>query len=96
MQFIFPSNYNFKHKLFGIIDYSTAIINVIWYLFVFCLVNLIFSNINLKIIFFSVFSIPFFIFSIINNRNGNILIVFIYVFKFLFKPKLYFYKEELS
>ena len=96
MQFIFPSNYNFKNKLFGIINYSTIIINIIWYSFVFCLINLIFNNINLKIIFFSIFSVPFFIFSIVNNRNENIIIVFTYLFKYLFKPKLYFYKKELS
>ena len=96
MQFIFPSNYNFKNKLFGIINYSTAIINVVWYVFCFCLVNLIFDNINFKIIFFSIFSIPFFVFSIINDKNENILIVIIYVFKFLFKPKLYLYKKDLS
>ena len=29
MKFIFPQNYNFKSKLFGVIDYSTAIFNVI-------------------------------------------------------------------
>ena len=27
MKFIFPQNYNFKNKLLGIIDYSTAFFN---------------------------------------------------------------------
>lgn len=30
MKFIFPQNYNFKNKLFGIIDYSSLIFNIIW------------------------------------------------------------------
>ena len=30
MKFIFPQNYCFKNKLFGIIDYSTLILNIIW------------------------------------------------------------------
>ena len=30
MKFIFPQNYDFKNKLFGFIDYSTVIFNLIW------------------------------------------------------------------
>ena len=40
MKFIFPQNYDFKNKILGIIDYSTALANVIWYVFVFLIVNL--------------------------------------------------------
>ena len=35
MKFIFPQNYKFNNKLFGIIDYSTAIVNIVWYVFIF-------------------------------------------------------------
>ncbi len=31
MKFIFPRNYNFKAKLFGIFDYFTIIINIIFF-----------------------------------------------------------------
>ena len=34
MKFIFPQNYKFNNKLFGIIDYSTAIVNIVWYIFI--------------------------------------------------------------
>ena len=30
MKFIFPQNYDFKSKLFGFIDYTTVILNIIW------------------------------------------------------------------
>ena len=40
MKFIFPQNYNFKNKLFGIIDYSSLIFNIIWDLIIFLLINL--------------------------------------------------------
>ena len=93
MNFVFPSNYNFKNKLFGLIDYTTAIINVIWYIFSFCLVNLLWVDFNLKLFIFSVLAIPFLIFSIINNRNESILVVLGYIFKFLYSPKLYFYRK---
>ena len=42
MKFIFPQNYNFKNKLFGIIDYSSLIFNIIWDLIIFLLINLLF------------------------------------------------------
>ncbi len=93
MNFIFPSNYNFKNKLFGIIDYTSAIINIIWYIFIFCLVNLIITDFNLKIILFISLCLPFLIFTVINNRNENILFVLLYVIKFFCSKKLYFYRK---
>ena len=38
MKFIIPQNYNFKSKIFGIIDYSTAFLNIFGiYLFLYYL-----------------------------------------------------------
>lgn len=93
MNFIFPSNYAFKNKLFGIIDYTSAIVNLIWYIFIFCLVNLFFSDINIKIILFISLCFPFLIFTIVNNRNENILFVLLYVIKFMLNRKIYFYRK---
>ena len=93
MNFIFPSNYAFKNKLFGIIDYTSAIVNLIWYIFIFCLVNLFFSDINIKIIIFISLCFPFLIFTIVNNRNENILFVLLYVIKFMVNRKIYFYRK---
>ena len=78
-------------------------ISCIW-LFYFLAPYIYFHTNNIKtkmgafgfIMFLLLFSVPFFIFSIVNNRNENIIIVFTYLFKYLFKPKLYFYKKELS
>ena len=93
MNFIFPSNYAFKNKLFGIIDYTSAIVNLIWYIFIFCLVNLFFSDINIKIILFISLCFPFLIFTIVNNRNENILFVLLYIIKFMVNRKIYFYRK---
>ena len=46
MKFIFPQNYNFKNKLFGVIEYSTIFLNLIWDLFVFIFINLFFVSPN--------------------------------------------------
>lgn len=91
MKFIFPRNYNFKSKLFGIIDYSTAIVNIIYDLFIFSLCNLIFKNINIKIFLFIALCFPLFILSILGLNNENIIFVLIYLIKYFIKPKLYLY-----
>ena len=40
MKFIIPQNYNFKSKIFGIIDYSTAFLNIFRYQILFSSVSL--------------------------------------------------------
>ena len=69
MKFIFPQNYNFKNKLFGIIDYSSLIFNIIWDLIIFLLINLLFKNNNIKIFIFIIFSLPIFFFIIFVFNN---------------------------
>ena len=92
MKFIFPQNYNFKNKLLGLIDYSTATFVVIWSLFVFCLINLIFTNFKLKLFLFIVLCFPLFIFSIVGFNHENILYVCYYIIKFYNRKKFYIYK----
>ena len=55
MKVIFPQNYNFKSKLFGFIDYSTLILNLVWGLFVFSIVYFFIPNITMKIGVFIIF-----------------------------------------
>ena len=59
MKFIFPQNYNFKSKLFGFIDYSTLILNLVWGLFVFSIVYFFIPNITMKIGVFIILFLPF-------------------------------------
>ncbi len=93
MKFIFPQNYDVKNKLFGIIDYSTAFVNLLWYAFIFIVVNFIFKNLTLKIFVFVVFCFPLFLFSFAGFNGENILYVFSYLIHFLWKPKLFLYKK---
>lgn len=93
MKFIFPQNYTFKNKILGIIDYTTAIVNVLWYLFVFLIVNFLFKSINIKIVVFILFSFPLLLFSFAGFNGENIIVVFKYMFKFIFKNKLLFYSK---
>lgn len=92
MKFIFPANYSFKPKLLGIIDYSTAIFNLIWHIFVFCLINLIFSSITLKIFLFIILCFPILLLSIVGFNHENILYVLFYLTKFYLHNNVYLYK----
>ena len=42
MKFIFPQNYNFKNKLFGIIDYTNLFLNIIWNFFIYFIIKFLF------------------------------------------------------
>lgn len=93
MKFIFPQNYNFNSKLFGMFDYSTIIFNLILAIFFYSFINLIFHNLNLKIFFFIIFYFPIFLFSLIGFNHENILYVFYYMIKYFIKPKIYLYHK---
>lgn len=91
MKFIFPQNYKFNNKILGIIDYSTAIVNVVWYIFVFFIVNLIFNMIKIKIFVFILLCFPFFLISVIGFNHENIISVIGYTVKFFKNRKIYLY-----
>ena len=91
MKFIFPQNYNFKNKLFGVIDYPTAFFNAFWYLFIFIILDIFISNINTKIFLFIIFCFPIFLFSVFGFNGENIIYVSFYILKFLFKQKIIFF-----
>ena len=94
MKFIFPQNYNFKNKLFGVIDYSTAIVNVIWDVFVFLIVHFLLPSFTIKIFVFVVFCFPLLLLSFVGFNGENIVYIFSYLFHFLIKPKLFLYKKS--
>lgn len=96
MKFIFPKNYNFKNKLFGFIDYTTAIINIVLALFVFSVLDLLFNNYNIILSAFIVLYFPVFLFSVFNFYNENIILISLYFFKFIKNKKIYFFSKTIS
>lgn len=94
MKFIFPQNYTFKNKLLGFIDYSTAIINIIWILIVFSIFYFIFSSISMTIFFGIIFCFPIVLLSISGLNGENILYILSYLLKFFFKTKLLFFTKN--
>lgn len=92
MKFIFPKNYNFKNKLLGIIDYPTAIINVILFIIIYKISALIFVSLINRFIILVLFYFPFLLISIFSISNESFIFVFYYIFRYLINPKLYLYK----
>lgn len=92
MKFVFPKNYNFKNKILGIIDYPTAIFNVIIFFIVFSICSLIFNNISIRIIFIILLYFPLLLLSIFGFQNESVLYTIFYIIKYLISPKLYLYK----
>lgn len=93
MKFIFPQNYKMKTKILGLIDYQTAILNLIWAGLIFLIINALFNNLNVKIFLFITLVFPVLIFSIVGINGENVINVIIYMSKFIIKPKLLFYTK---
>ena len=91
MKFIFPQNYNFNIKLLGIIDYTAAIVDVIWGILVFFILNIFFKSISIKIFLFIILVFPVVILSIVGVDGENLLYFLSYILKYIFKQKLYLY-----
>ena len=94
LKFVFPQNYNLKLKLFGIIDYSTAIFDVIWCFSIFFIFQLIFHSIKISIIFSIILCLPVLIFSIVGFNGENMGSIIKYMIKYLIKPKFYVFKKN--
>lgn len=96
MKFIFPQNYTFKNKILGFIDYSVAIINIIWAIIIAGLLHICIQDIYIKIVIFIFFCFPIFLLSISGIHGENIIYIFIYMFKFFMKQKLFFYSKTTT
>lgn len=94
MRFIFPKNYDFKSKLFGVFDYITLIIDIIYFLFIFSICNLLFINIYIKTFIIISLCFPILLLSIFGLNSENVFTVLIYILKYFLKPKLYLYNKH--
>ena len=93
MKFIIPQNYDFKNKIFGFLDYSTALFIIIWCLLIFFILNFFIKNLDIKIFLFISLSFPIILFSIIGMNGEPTTYVLKYILKYIFRPKLYLYKK---
>lgn len=94
MKYIFPKNYNFKQKILGFIDYSTAILNLIIGFLLYFILNLLIKNFSIKLYFFIAFYLPILIFSISSIRKESFVSIIKYIFIFFKNQQIYLYKKE--
>lgn len=92
MHFIIPKNFNFKPKLFGIIEYWTALLDIIWAIVLYLIINVLPIMLNIKFYLFVIFFLPFFLFSIIGINNEDIISVVKYLYNYFSRSKIYLYK----
>lgn len=93
MKFIIPQNYNFKNKIFGILDYSTAFLNLFWYTLNFIILNLFFNNWNIKIFLLISLCLPLTLFSLVGFNGESVVYVLKYVIKYLLRPNYIYLKN---
>lgn len=93
MNFIIPQNYKFKNKILGIIDYPTAVFNIIWNIILYFFLKNFLANITVKIFIFSSLSFPILLLTIISFNNESPIYTARYIIKFLLKPKIYLFKR---
>lgn len=94
MKFIFPKNYNFKPKLLGFIEYSTAILYTIIGIILYFLVNFIFTNLNIKIYVFVSLFFPILLISILGINKESFICIFIYISKFIKNQNVFLYSKN--
>lgn len=94
MHFIFPKNYNFKPKLFGFIEYSTAILDTVIGVLIYLFVNFAFTNINTKIYVFISLFLPVLLISILGINRESFISVFCYILKFIKNQNVYLYTRN--
>ena len=91
VKFIFPQNYKFNKKIFGLVDAQTAVVSVLWAGIIYLIVNFIFKTLYIKIFSFIVMVFPVVIFSIVGFNGENIINVAIYMIKFIMRRRIMFY-----
>ena len=94
MKFIFPKNYRYNAKILGIIDYVTAIIDLIIGIILFAIIHLIFKKISTQIYIFIILFFPIILFSIFIPRGENFMGYIICIIKFIKNRKVYLYQKE--
>ncbi len=91
MKYLIPENYDYKNKLFGILDYKSAIFIVIFIFIVWNVLGLFIKNIITLISLMIILCLPIILLIFYNSSNENFINLVYYFVKYLIKPKIYFY-----
>lgn len=96
MKFVIPQNYKFKNKILGIVDYPTAVFNILWNLAIYSFLKNMSLSISIRIFIFSTLSFPVLLLTIIGFNNESPIYAVRYIFRYLIRPKVYLFKRDFS
>lgn len=96
MTFIIPQNYKYKNRILGIIDYPTAILNIIWNLILYFIVKNIPVIVTTKIFIFSALSFPVLLLTIFGFNNESPLFTLKYIIRYIIRPKVYLFEKNIK
>jgi hypothetical protein len=91
MKFIIPKNYNYHLKILGLIDYPTAIFNLLVLGLLWLLFSPLFPNILRKTAVVIILYLPLLLITIVESQNESSIYRIYYIIKFFVKPKIYLY-----
>jgi len=94
MKFIFPQNYNFRGKLFGFLDYSSAILISIIGFILYVFISFFNLTLSFKFAIFIILFLPILLLSIVGFNNESLFYVITYITHFLLSPKIYYFKKS--
>ena len=94
MKFIIPQNYKFKNRILGIIDYPTAILNIIWDVILYLIIKNFNIPLSTRIFIFSAFSFPILLLTIVGFNNESPLYTLKYLICYIKKPKIYLFNKN--
>ena len=93
MKFIIPQNYKFKNKILGIIDYPTAILNVVWNVILYFILKNISLTISARIFIYSSLSFPILLLTIVGFNDESPIYSVKYILRYLKRQKVYLFKK---
>ncbi len=91
MKFIIPKNYNYHLKILGVIDYPTAIFNLIVLFLLWTGLSPLFTDILGKTAVVIILYLPLLLITLVESQKESLVYQIYYVLKFLIKPKIYLY-----
>lgn len=94
MKFIIPQNYKFKNKIFGIVDYPTALLNTVWNIVLYFILKNFTIALSTKIFIFSTLSFPILLLTIVGFNNESPLYTIKYLIQYIKRPKIYLFQKQ--
>lgn len=96
MRFIFPKNYKYRAKIFGFIDYITAIVDAFIGLVLFWILKIFIKKFSTRLYVFVIVFIPIILFTVFIADGENIISYLVRIIKFIKRRGVYLYGKKYT